>query len=448
MDCFNRKSLVWLRNWRQSSNRKPLILRGARQVGKTTLVTQFAKEYDVFLHLNLEKAEDRSVFERYDDVNELLRAIFILKNKQITDTNVLLFIDEIQNSSKAVAMLRYFYEEANHIHVISAGSLLETLMDVRKISFPVGRVQYMALRPCTFTEFLGAIGNTYDLPFLENVEVPEVMHNRLMEQFREYVLCGGMPAAIVQYSQNRDILSVGQIYESLLLSYSDDVEKYTSSHSMVKVIRSILANGWQCAAETISFEGFGGSSYRSREMGEAFHIITKAMLLELVYPSSDVQCPIISNMRKRPKLMWLDTGLVNYSSKIQRDVFSVTDINDVWRGRIAEHIVGQELLAISSDVSQKRLYWRSDRVGSEAEVDFVYIYNGMVIPIEVKSGHNAKLKSLHQFMELAPHSVAIRVWSNPFSVDEVVTPKQKRFRLINIPFYYVGVLPKILEKVL
>ncbi|MBO7626164.1 MAG: AAA family ATPase, partial [Paludibacteraceae bacterium] len=196
MESFNRKALEWLRNWKGSNNRKPLILRGARQVGKTTLVTEFAKEYDVFLHLNLEKEEDRILFEKYNDVNKLLQAIFILKGKLSTDKNVLLFIDEIQNSQKAVAILRYFYEEANHIHVITAGSLLETLMDVRKISFPVGRVQYFALRPCTFSEFIGALGNTFDLQYLENCEVPEIMHPRLMGQFREYILCGGMPAAI------------------------------------------------------------------------------------------------------------------------------------------------------------------------------------------------------------------------------------------------------------
>lgn len=446
MECFNRNALMRLREWRTSTSRKPLILRGARQVGKTTLVTEFAKEYDVFLHLNLEKEDDRNLFEVYNDVNELIRAVFILKRQPITQGNILLFIDEIQNSSKAVAMLRYFYEEANHIHVIGAGSLLETLMDVRKISFPVGRVQYMALRPCTFTEFLGAMGEAMDQTLVETIEVPEIIHQRLMSRFREFMLCGGMPAAIVAYSQNRDILSVKDTFESLLLSYSDDVEKYTASASMTKVIRSILSNGWNCAAETIAFEGFAGTNYRSREMSEAFRIISKAMLLELVYPTTCEQMPIMTNMRKRPKLLWLDTGLVNYVAGIQRDVFSVADVSDVWRGRIAEHVVGQELLAISNDVSAHRSYWRSDRIGSEAEVDFVYPYNGLVIPIEVKSGHNAKLKSLHQFMDATTHDVAVRVWSQPLSIDEVKTYKGKTFRLINLPFYYVGQLEKVLGK--
>ncbi|MCQ2606046.1 MAG: AAA family ATPase [Bacteroidales bacterium] len=447
MNSFNRKALEVLREWRTSDIRKPLILRGARQVGKTTLVKDFAKEFDVFLHLNLEKEEDRLLFEKYHDVHELIRAIFLFKNKVYTQKNVLLFIDEIQNSTKAVAILRYFYEEANFIHVITAGSLLETLMDLRKISFPVGRVEYLALRPCSFLEFMGAMNN-FDLPYIENIDVENVQHNRIMRCFRDYTLCGGMPAAIVQYLKNMDILSVAPIYESLLDSYKDDVEKYTASQTIIKVIRAILTSGWQCAAETISFEGFAGTKYKSREMSEAFQTISKAMLLELVYPSSNVVLPTMPNMRKHPKLLWLDTGLVNYASGIQQDVFSVDSITDVWRGRIAEHIVGQEILTLSDSVSQKRQYWRCDKIGSEAEVDFVYTYKGLLIPVEVKSGHNAKLKSLHSFMDSTPHDVAIRVWSQPFSIDTIKTQKGKTFRLINIPFYYVGVLPKLLDKVI
>ena len=156
--------------------------------------------------------------------------------------------------------------------------------------------------------------------------------------------------------------------------------------------------------------------------------------------------PLLQNFRKHPKLIWLDTGLVNFYSGIQREVFSVSDIQDVWRGRIAEHVVAQELLALSDSLLAKRIYWRRDKQGSEAEVDFVYSYHGLAIPVEVKSGHNSKLKSLHLFMESAPHDIAVRVWSNPFTVDEIITPKGKRFKLINLPFYYVGVLDKILEK--
>jgi predicted AAA+ superfamily ATPase len=438
------KSLL---EWKESKTRKPLVIRGARQVGKTTLVQQFAKTYDLYLDLNLEKRADRQLFEDYQNVQELMTAIFFYKQRQKSDGTTLLFIDEIQFSKKAVAILRYFYEEANHIHVVVAGSLLETVIDVREISFPVGRVHYLALRPCSFLEFLDATGSHFDIDLIHNIKVESVIHERILKAFRNYVLVGGMPEAVVQYAQNEDILSVKGVYESLLISYQDDVEKYTKNARLIKVIRTLLSEGWRSAGETITFERFGGTSYSSKEVSAALQTIQKAMLLELVYPTSETQMPLLQNYRKRPKLIWLDTGLVNYFSGIQREVFSVSDIQDVWRGRIAEHIVAQELLVLSDSLLAKRIFWRREMQGSEAEVDFVYPYNGLAIPVEVKSGHNAKLKSLHLFMESAPHDVAVRVWSQPFSVDDVATQGGKKFRLINLPFYYVGVMERVLDGV-
>jgi len=156
----------------------------------------------------------------------------------------------------------------------------------------------------------------------------------------------------------------------------------------------------------------------------------------------------LPNLRLRPRLFWLDTGIVNYLAKTQQAVFDAVNIADVWRGRIAEHIVGQELLALDSSVLTKRSFWRRNKAGSDAEVDFVFIYKSMLIPIEVKSGTNSKLKSLHLFMDEAPHDVAVRVWSQPLSVDVVRTQAGKEFRLINVPFYYVCVLEMVLDKIL
>jgi len=442
---IRRSALKFLSNWKESKIRKPLVVRGARQVGKTTLIMEFSKQYDVFLHLNLEKPADRQLFEDYQDVQELLTSIFFYKGKMKNSGLTLLFIDEIQFSKRAVAMLRYFYEEANDVHVIVAGSLLETIIDVRKISFPVGRVQYMALRPCSFLEFLDGLDSFFDIDLIQNLQVESVIHDRIIKSFYQYALVGGMPAAISQYAENQDILSVSDIYESLLLSYQDDVEKYTKNANIINMIRTILLVGWASAGEVITFERFGGTSYSSKEIGFAFKTIQKAMLLDLIYPTSDTQIPLLQNFRKRPKLIWLDTGLVNFMSGIQRELFSVSDIQDVWRGRIAEHIVAQELLTLSDSLFLKRIYWRRDKQGSEAEVDFLYPYNGLAIPIEVKSGHNSKLKSLHLFMETAPHNIAVRVWSKPFSIDEVITPSGKKIKLINLPFYYIGILNKILD---
>lgn len=446
MEVIQRNTLNKLCAWRFSETRKPLVLRGARQVGKTTLVKEFAKEYDIFLHLNLEKEDDCALFEANNDVNLLIQAIFMHKRQQQRNGSTLLFIDEIQNSRRAVAMLRYFYEEANHIHVIAAGSLLETVIDLRKISFPVGRVEFMALRPCSFTEFQNGTGDDFDAENVCNLNVIPAIHERVMRQFREYTLVGGMPAAIVQYAKKRDVLSVSGIYTSLLQTYKDDVEKYSSSTALIKVIRTILEVGWTQAAEAIVFEGFANTNYRSREISEAFQTLSKAMLMELVYPTGEVQSPVLPNQRRKPKLLWLDTGLVNFAVGLQQDVFSTPDINDVWRGRIAEHIVGQELIALNDNILAKRSYWRNDKHGSDAEVDFLYPFQGLQIPIEVKSGHNARLRSLHQFMDATNHGLAIRFWSKPYSVDDVTTPNGKHFRLVNVPFYYAGQVESILGK--
>ena len=443
---IHRSALQFLAQWKESKNRKPLIIRGARQVGKTTLVREFAKQYEVFLDLNLEKSADRQLFEDYQNVKDLITSIFFHKEQRKNNGTTLLFIDEIQFSKRAVAVLRYFYEEANDMHIIVAGSLLETIMDVRTISFPVGRVQFMALRPCSFLEFLDGMSKSFDMELIQNLEVTTAVHDRIIKAFRDYTLVGGMPAAIAQYAENQDILSVKEVYESLLISYQDDVEKYAKNSHLIRVIRAILSVGWTKAGEIITFEHFGGATYSSKEISMAFQTIQKAMLLELVYPTSETRMPLLQNFRKHPKLIWLDTGLVNFLSGIQREVFSISDIQDVWRGRIAEHIVAQELLALSDSLLAKRIYWRRDKQGSDAEVDFVYPYNNLAIPVEVKSGHNSKLKSLHLFMETAPHAIAVRVWSNPFSVDEVCTPNGKKYKLLNIPFYYVGMLNHILRE--
>ncbi len=443
---IHRQILENLKQWKESKYRKPLVLRGARQVGKTTVIQEFAKEFDTFIYLNLERSEHRAFFEKSDDAKRVWEDIVINHRIAQQGEQTLLFIDEIQNSPQAVALLRYFYEDLSHIYVIAAGSLLESLMRMRRISFPVGRVQYMVLRPCTFIEFLDGMSESFDRNLLLKLEADRI-HDRMMRHYKEYMLVGGMPSAVAKYADSRNIHQIKDIYISLLESYNNDVEKYATNKNQVEAIRTILDKGWANAAETTKFEHFGNSRFSSRDISTAFTMLEKTLLLELVYPSTTTQLPIITNLRMRPKLLWLDTGLVNFMAGIQLDVFNATDINDVWRGRIAEHIVGQELLTIDDSVLKSRSYWRRHQHGSDAEVDFIFPFKGKLIPIEVKSGHNAKLKSLHQYMDATPHGYAVRVWSQPFRIDEVKTPAGKEFKLINVPFYYVGLLDKVLETV-
>lgn len=439
-----RYALSYLTNWKNSPLRKPLILRGARQVGKTTLIDNFSTEFDCFLKLNLDEEDDRLLFSQYREVHKLIEAIFFYLRKSPVQGTVLLFIDEIQNSPEAVAVLRYFYEKRPDIYVIAAGSLLENVID-RKISFPVGRVEYMTLHPCSFLEYLNGIGEDFDRHAVEELKA-DAIHDRLMYEFRKYCMVGGMPEAIKVYAQTKDLLSLDTVYDGLITSYSDDVEKYSPNDTQTKIMRHILEAGWQKGGGSITFERFAGSDYRSREVGEAFRTIQKAMLLELVYPTISNHLPLEAQLGRRPKLIWLDTGLMNYKAEVREEVFSVNDISDAYRGRVAEQIVAQELLAHTTKVSEQRYYWVGGKRNSTAEVDFVYKRQPYLLPIEVKSGTNAHLRSLHVFMSDAPHDLAIRVWSNRMSMDEVKEPGTgKIFRLLNIPYYYVGVLDKVLS---
>ena len=212
---FNRKISLFLEQWKDKQERKPLILRGARQVGKTTVVNEFSKQFDNYLYLNVERSIVSELFEKSDEIDELVRAAFFLLNISQKKGSLLIFIDEIQFSPKAVALLRYFYEDRPDIFVIAAGSLLGSFMG-RHISFPVGRVEYAALRPCSFLEFLGALGEVQLSVGLENIALPAALHQKLLKLFNEFVLVGGMPEAIRFYSTTKDLVALGAVFDNLL----------------------------------------------------------------------------------------------------------------------------------------------------------------------------------------------------------------------------------------
>jgi len=443
---FQRAALENLKKWAEKPKRKPLILRGARQVGKTTLVDEFAKQFGTYLYLNLENKRAKMLFEEDFSMEELVSQIFLFCNKpREQGKSVLLFIDEIQYSPSAVARLRYFYEDAPELFVIAAGSLLETLISTQ-ISFPVGRVEYLAVRPCSFCEFLVAMGETELEKAVKRHSIPKAIHSKTMNLFNTFTFTGGMPEIVAEFAKNRDFVSLNEIYETLLTSYRDDVEKYAKSDTMKHIIRYILKEGWGYALQRITLGNFANSSYKSREMGEAFRTLEKTMLLELVYPAISTLLPASADLKRSPKLIWNDVGLVNYAANIQQEIFGSKDILDAYRGKIAEQIVAQELLAHETRVSAQRAFWVREKKGSDAEIDFILQYDSKLIPIEVKSGHNAKLRSLHLFMDEAPHNIAVRVWSQPFSIDEVTTPNGKKFKLLNLPFYYVGGIREILDE--
>ena len=441
---FYRNNIEKLRTWAAEKDRKPLVLRGARQVGKTTLVEMFAKDFDQYIYLNLEKEKENKLFDGSFDIQNLLDAIFFLKDAEKNKGRTLLFIDEIQNSPKAVATLRYLYEEANHLYVIAAGSLLETLID-KTISFPVGRVDYMPVRPCSFDEFLMATGEHKSLEVIKQGIVPDYAHDKLTELFKKYTVIGGMPEILNEYSETRDMNRLATIYDRLIVSYQVDVEKYARNETMTNVIRHIIGSAFQYAGTRITFANFGKSNYRSREMAEAFRTLEKAMLLQLIYPVTRTNLPIEEKPGFSPKLLMLDTGLVNFSAGIQKQLIISKLVDDVYNGKIAEHVAGQELLSLTPSVRSKLNFWVPKKSNSQAELDYVLPWNGLLIPVEVKYGASGTLRSLHRFIDEAPHDIAVRIYAGKYKVEDTRTINGKKYRLINLPFYLISQIKFILE---
>ena len=433
-----------LKAWKDKEQRKPLVLRGARQVGKTTTVNLFAQNYKQYIYLNLEEEQDATLFLQYHSVDTLIQAIFFEKKMLLSETDTLIFIDEIQEVPEALNMLRYFYEKYPQYSVIAAGSLLESLFNT-KISFPVGRVEYKVLHPLSFPEFLSAMDEMQALELYHTVPMPVFAHNRLLSLFHTYTLIGGMPEVVSNYAKNRDIVALSPIYDSLIGAYLDDVEKYTSVPNQTQIMRHAIRSVFMEAGNRIKFNGFGNSTYGSREMGEALRTIEKAMLISLVYPTTQTELPFIPDIKKSPRLQVLDTGLLNYSAHLQKDIFGTDDLNNVYKGHIAEHIVGQELLSSQTSILQKPLFWVNEKKDSVAELDFLSLINGEIVPIEVKSGATGRLRSLHSFMDLYKGEVAVRLYAGEISRNSVETLKGKHYTLVNLPYYLTGKIGEYLE---
>ena len=442
---FERDIIEKLSSWAEKKERKPLILRGARQVGKTTAVNMFSRLFDQYIYLNLELKEEKRVFEQEYPIEELISAIFFYKDQVRRKGKTLIFIDEIQACPSAVAYLRFFYETFPDLYIIAAGSLLETLIDTH-ISFPVGRVEYLVMKPLSFKEFLNALDEKTSLDIINNtIPVPDFAHDKLMKLFHAYSLIGGMPEIVQKYSEQQDILALNNFFDSLIVSYQDDVEKYARNHTMSLVIRHAVSNAFYEAGARIKFQGFGNSNYKSREMSEALKVLEKAMLIYLLYPSSSVDLPLLPNIKKYPRLQVLDTGMLNYFAGFQKDLFGTRDIDSIYHGKIAEHIVGQELLAYDTSPLYKLNFWAREKKQSSAEIDFLIQFEHLIIPVEVKSGATGRLRSLHQFIDRAPHNYAVRIYSGQLKVDQIKTLNGKDFILLNLPFYLTGCVFEYLE---
>ena len=439
---FERSVFKQLLHWKSKFNRKPLIVRGARQVGKTTVVRQLGETYPQTIFLNLEKAEDYNFFEAYNDVQTIVDALFLSRNLTAERKETLLFIDEIQESPKAIQLLRYFYEEIPDLPVIAAGSLLEFAM--REVpSFPVGRVEYLYVHPLNFAEYLQALSHQAALQQLHEVPAKPFAHTTLLDLFHTYAIIGGMPEVVQTYiEQKQDITVLPAVYESIWGTYRNDVEKYANGDSERRVIKHIMATAPLYVDQRIKFQNFGNSNYRSREVGEAMRNLDDANVIRLIYPTTDTESPLKPDLKKSPRLQFLDTGLINHELEIQAELLSLQDMSQAYRGSLIPHLITQELISLNSLNNKKPHFWVREKNQASSEVDLVYNHQGRIVPIEIKSGATGSLKSLHQFVERANHPYAVRLYAGEFTVTRTQTPGETPYLLMNMPYYLGTKLPE------
>lgn len=420
--------------WKNSKNKKPMILRGARQTGKTTLVNHFGQAYDNYLYFNLDTDEDKQIFESINDIETLVQSLFLNRNKRLNNGSTLVFIDEIQESVKAIGQLRYFYEKIKGIDVIAAGSLLEfALKD--STSFPVGRVSYLKMHPMNFIEFLYSLKLDQLVEMLDQIPIPEFALDKLFAYFHKFAIIGGMPEVVSNYSLNEDISSTSEIFDSLLISYRDDIVKYASNKKQTEIINHIFENAPLIADSRITFANFGNSNYRSDDVKNAMLQLQKAYVLQLIYPINVLKPPAIPNKKLKPRLQFLDTGLMNYSLGIQAELLLLTDLNDGYRGKIIQHLLIQEVQSVQTSPLFQTLFWVREKKTSNAEIDLIWQYGNLLIPVEIKSGKAGKLRSLMQFIDNCDHHYAVRFYKGPVKIDNIVTLTGKSFKLLNIPYF-------------
>ena len=449
---FQREISKIFLDWKNRKKRKPLVIRGARQVGKTSAVNLFARDsFKTYIYINLEQEDNLALFSRMNPVLELVQAIQLKFNKKVILGNTLIFIDEIQNSSTAMNQLRYFYEEMPDLHVAAAGSLLEVKMKAEGFSFPVGRVEYCYMHPVTFEEYLSAMKETESLHYINSVrpekKIPVEIHTTLMKKYQEYLLVGGMPEAVAVYAETKSLIDINPVYESILTGFKDDVLKYASL-AKAKYLQYLVEHASKYVGLPVKYENFGGSSFRSREMSEAFDVLEKAMVISRVYASASSQLPIVNNLKKSPKLLYLDTGLVNYQVGLRTELMNVKDVNAVYHGQLSEQIVGQALLSQAARKNINLSYWYREQKGSISEIDYLISSHNRPIPVEVKSGKSGTLRSLHNFIDESKNDFAVRIYSGMMGIEQIQTPNKKQYTLFSIPFYLLQRIEQLLDGVL
>lgn len=427
---------AYLAEWKTDLNRKPLLLRGARQVGKTHAVRKLGKKFNNFLEINFER--DQRVLAIFDndkslDPKRILQDIFAINNEKIIPGSTLLFFDEIQIAPRAITALRYFYEEMPELHVIAAGSLLD--FAIEKIGIPVGRVRSLYMYPLSFIEFLVALGKNIIVEQLlekSNFAYSEVIHTDLLDIVGKYLAVGGMPEAVNQWIKTGNINECLMVHQDIIDTYQQDFGKYAKASQIDHVTRVFDSIPHQLGGK-FKYTVIEGD-YRKRELAPALDLLVTAGIVHKIFHTAAQGIPLgASSFAKASKDR--EVGLDFYKAILMDIAISQKILGletGSWilnplqiftnKGAVVESFVGQEILAYADPRQKAQLYyWQRMAKNSTAEVDYLLQNQENIIPIEVKSGHVSTLRSLHIFLEThARSNYGIKFSVQNYSVHEKI----------------------------
>jgi len=432
----------YLEEWKNRKSRKPLIVRGARQIGKTFTIEEFGKKnFTDVIKVNFEEKPDFKEFFKTNDIESILTNLTAYLGVSAKDGETLIFLDEIQQCPQAIAGLRYFYEKRPKLHIIAAGSLLDHVLNEINYSMPVGRVEFAYMHPLNFFEFLDAMGEVGLTGFLNNYEpwkkISPPIHDKLLKLVRMYYFIGGMPEAVREYTDTKDLIEVERIHESILRSLELDFSKYgtkAQQETLVAMLRYIPAG----LGRKIKYVNIDPHK-RSDALRTAFKLLEMSRIAGLVNHTSADGIPLEQGQNDRiTKPLFLDIGLANHILKLR-----LTDINDlitVNEGSLAEQFVAQQMLStVPFFLDPKLYYWVREAKNSNAELDFVTDHNNKIIPIEVKAGKSGTLRSLQVFMKEKKLKTALR-----FNADQP-SKNTADYELISLPIYLSPLYRKFID---
>lgn len=444
----------YLADWASAEEHKPVLLRGARQVGKSTVVRHLGQTFTSFVEINFEKQpEYKSLFKENLDVNRITSQMAAIYGEAIVPGETLLFLDEVQECPEAIMSLRFFKEDMSQLHVIAAGSLLEFALSELP-TFGVGRIHSMFMHPMSFDEFLKANGEDLLLNARNGAScqnpLPEVLHNKLVQLLRTYMLVGGMPEVVCKWVTTHDYLKCQVIQDDIITSYEDDFAKYKKKVNPLLLRMTLRSTAMQMTQKFVYAQV--GGEFKTHEVKQALEMLILAGLIIPVTQTTANGIPLgcEANSTSR-KMLILDTGLMlsilnmtlGSINEVTTQILTASAADLVNKGPMAELLAGLEMLRNQSPNRRHEMYyWTRQAKNSLAEIDYVTIKNMKVLPIEVKAGTQGGMKSLWAFMRAKNLSYAVRCSLENFGTfDYIDNEDGGAIRCVDVcPLYAISMM--------